>query len=147
MPPDALRVLQLSGQVPVAKIGNRLKNKLDDDFTFECSVHVKIVVRLAFELLTPSLQFYIIKVAARSFQRSTLGSRKVDGFTNDDLIDALSLAEQEDSATQQANILVDNNFSRTIINRDVGGLRALDFRFPTAQVANEKGLPPPFPNS
>ena len=137
VPANTLRIEPIRGQTPVILVGNRAMDKLTNTFKFTTTVTANIITFRPFEDIHFSIRVYITKLAAKKFHRSTLGSVKIDGFSKDDVAEALALARLDDAGPSRRNILTDNFTSRNIINRDRGNLRAQDFRFPTSQT-----LPP-----
>jgi hypothetical protein len=77
----------------------------------------ELVLFLEFANLTPALQIYIWVSAARRFQQGAVGSQALDAFTQEDVVEAMADAVNEDLENSDANILHDNPHVAAIARR------------------------------
>ena len=81
------------------------------------SMTVDLVELMAFIDVTPYLQYYILVMATREFQKGVNQSVVLNEFTAESVNEAQSLAEMEDEDLEQNNVLQESPTMRDIANR------------------------------
>lgn len=89
----------------------------------DATLTVDIIQMLAFDDLPPSLQAYISALAGRRFQQTVMASQVLNAFTENDVIEALEMALQDDADTDDDNMTRDNShvFAVTYRNNSLFG--------------------------
>lgn len=82
------------------------------------SVTVDMVILQPFDDLSPSLQSYIMKYAGHQFQKGAIASGVLSSFTQEDVLAALAIAEQEDAEMRPLNVLRDSSSIQAAIIRN-----------------------------
>ena len=88
--------------------GERLYDRENQTYTFSESVYVDMTLILPWDELPQYARRYITIKAARRFQNRVLGATELNGFTQLDENEALVSMEQNDSRSEDANILGGN---------------------------------------
>ena len=83
----------------------------------DTNLTVDIVEFLPFIELVPALQMYVTKLAGRKFQSGDMGSRVLWQFTEQEVLEAMVLAMQEDEETRDHNMFRDNPSAYGIVAR------------------------------
>ena len=100
VPLNALQLEQRAGNRQLVLIKGRALDRVANTFKFENSVFADVIIERDFDELPHALRVYITKVAARAFHRATLGSQKVEGFTEKDVLEARKRAGTDNTKTQ-----------------------------------------------
>jgi hypothetical protein len=79
---------------------------------------VQLVLLLPFEELTVALQHYIWARAAMRFQTGAMGSKVLHEIGREDVLEAMTIAVQEDTANEDQNIIRDNAHVNSIARRN-----------------------------
>ena len=79
---------------------------------------VDIVQLIPFDELVPSLQQYVWTSAAHRFQKGTVSSTALKVFTEEDVEEAREQAVQEETDTENFNILTDNPHVYSVVYRN-----------------------------
>ena len=129
LPDDTLKVdtadprgTRRTGSPPTSSHIDAVMRRSDDDtqwilfdrsnntelWTDVTSLTVDIVQLHKFENLVPSLQQYVVAVATRRFQTENMGSRVIYAFTQVEVEEALEQAIQDDTETEDPNLLRDS---------------------------------------
>ncbi len=88
--------------------GERLYDRENQTYTFTESVYVDMTLILPWDELPQYARRYITIKAARRFQNRVLGATELNGFTQLDENEALISMEQNDSRSEDANVLTGN---------------------------------------
>lgn len=88
--------------------GERLYNREKHTFVFSESVYVDMTLILPWDDIPQYARRYITIKAARRFQNRVLGATDLNGFTQLDENEALVSMEQNDSRSEDANMLSGN---------------------------------------
>ncbi|GGX91175.1 hypothetical protein GCM10007160_18330 [Litchfieldella qijiaojingensis] len=90
--------------------GRRLYDRKNHTYKFDSTIKVTMIILLPFEDLPQYAREYISMRAARIFQKRTIGSAELDGFTAQD--EARTLVHLENSEARTADLNVFNgNYS------------------------------------
>ena len=90
--------------VDVTQRGSRLYDKKGRTYTFTQTLKADVILALPYDELPPSARHYIAVRAARVFQKRSLGSETIDGFTADDEFVALSTLRAAEATNADHNI-------------------------------------------
>ncbi len=104
--------------VDVILRGEKVYDRKDQTFTFTGKIYVDISFILEWDDLPQYARRYIAIKSARRFQNRVFGSDSLHGFTLIDENEALTQMEQNDSRTEDANILTRSNDIYKIILRN-----------------------------
>ena len=88
--------------------GERLYDRENQTYTFTESVYVDMTLILPWDELPQYARRYITIKAARRFQNRVLGATELNGFTQLDENEALISMEQNDSRSEDSNVLSGN---------------------------------------
>lgn len=102
--------------------GTRLYDRKERTFTFDTdtTLYVNMTLIQAFNQIPQYARRYVTVKAARRFQARVMGSDTLFGFTQADESEALVTYEQQESATEDNNVLNDSYSASRIIRRGVG---------------------------
>mgnify|MGYP001163489180 FL=1 len=82
-----------------------LFNIKEQTYIFDKDLYVDVIIKLPFAELTPSMQLYIARKAARSFQESAMGSAALDSFTVRSEAEAYAALMDSEAEVEDNNIL------------------------------------------
>ena len=88
--------------------GDKLYDRENHTYTFSDSVFVDMTLILPWNELPQYARRYITIKAARRFQNRVLGASELNGFTQLDENEALVTMEQNDSRSEDSNVLTGN---------------------------------------
>jgi hypothetical protein len=88
-----------------------------ETWTDPTTITVTYTQLLEFADLTPALQIFVWTSAAHRFQKGAMGSRVLQEYTTEDVLQAEMQAVQEDSANEDLNIIRDNAHVRSVAYR------------------------------
>lgn len=97
--------------IDVTKRGTRLFDRGNNTYIFTDPVWVEIVYLLDYEELTFNLQNYILRAAAKLFQKGEISSITLDSFNTEDTQEAWAVLMEEEAENDDSNFLTDNYFS------------------------------------
>ena len=86
-----------------------LFNIKEQTYIFDKDLYVDVIIKLPFAELTPSMQLYIARKAARSFQESAMGSAALDSFTVRSEAEAYACALMDSEAEVEDNNILQQN--------------------------------------
>lgn len=82
------------------------------------TLNVDIVLILEFADLTPALQHYVWTMAAHRFQKGAMASQVLQKMTEEDVVNALTQAVQEDTMNEDQNLINDNGHVNSVAWRN-----------------------------
>lgn len=85
-----------------------LFNLKDQTFIFDTDPYCNVVIKLDFPDLTPTMQLYIARKAARTFQESAMGSAALDSFTVRSEAESYAALLDSEAEVEDNNILKDS---------------------------------------
>lgn len=77
-------------------------------FIFDTDPYCNVVIKLDFPDLTPTMQLYIARKAARTFQESAMGSAALDSFTVRSEAESYAALLDSEAEVEDNNILKDS---------------------------------------
>lgn len=90
--------------VDVTQRGSRLYDKTNRTYVFTQNLKGDVIISLPFDEMPPAARQYIGIRAARVFQKRVLGSETLDGFTEEDELQALVTMKDAESENADHNI-------------------------------------------
>tara|TARA_S200002703_G_scaffold153105_1_gene154270 strand:- start:647 stop:1243 length:597 start_codon:yes stop_codon:yes gene_type:complete len=80
----------------------------EQTFIFDTDPYCNVVIKLDFPDLTPTMQLYIARKAARTFQESAMGSAALDSFTVRSEAESYAALLDAEAEVEDNNILKDS---------------------------------------
>lgn len=103
--------------IDVVQRGDRLYNRKEHTFKFDKTLKATLIIQLPYEELPQYVRNYISVRAARIFQKRTVGSAELDGFTSQDEVRALVNLEDAEARTADYNVFNGNQSILRVLDR------------------------------